>query len=475
MAITKLPRNGIADDAINDSKIEDGTVAITEVSGTITGDKFTDSTIANAKLSNSTFSIRGTSRALGASFSLNVDVDWQSVKTGNTTMVSGQGYFVDTSSGAVTMTLPSSASAGDTIAIKDYSGTFGSNNLTIGRNSHNIQGVANDSLIRTNRASVVLVYVDSTKGWLFTNEHNVADLGEATFTSATGGTITTSGDFKIHTFTGDGNFVVSTAGNSTGGGAEVSYVIVAGGGGAGHDDGGGGGAGGFRESRTPNDSYTVSPLNTAGGSTITATTFPVTVGGGGTGAPNVPVAQATSGSNSVFNSITSAGGGFGGRSPQGPGQPGGSGGGGGGGGAKTGGDGNTPSVSPPQGNNGGASTPGTNAGGGGGGAGAAGTNGSGTAPNSSPTGGNGGNGVTSSITGSSVARAGGGGGGAFFNTPGTGGTGGGAAGAPSPVGNGSPGTANTGGGGGAGSSAPGPSRDGGNGGKGVVIIRYKFQ
>ena len=127
MAITKLPRNGIADDAINDSKIEDGTVAITEVSGTITNAKLKDGDIANAKLSNSTVTIRGVSRALGDSHTLNVDFDWQSVKTGDTTMVAGQGYFVDTSSGAISMTLPSSASTGDTIAIKDYAGTFGSN------------------------------------------------------------------------------------------------------------------------------------------------------------------------------------------------------------------------------------------------------------------------------------------------------------------------------------------------------------
>jgi hypothetical protein len=81
-----------------------------------------------------------------------------------------------------------SASIGDTIAIKDYAGTFATNNLTIARNGHNIQGVANNSLISTNRASLVLVYVDATKGWLFTDEHNVADL--PTFTTATGGTVT---------------------------------------------------------------------------------------------------------------------------------------------------------------------------------------------------------------------------------------------------------------------------------------------
>jgi hypothetical protein len=93
-----------------------------------------------------------------------------------------EGYFVNTTSGVITVTLPASASIGDQIAIKDYAGTFATNNLTIARNGHNIQGVANNSLISTNRASLVLVYVDATKGWLFTDEHNVADLGQALFT-----------------------------------------------------------------------------------------------------------------------------------------------------------------------------------------------------------------------------------------------------------------------------------------------------
>ena len=92
MAITKLPRSGIADNSINASKIEDGTVAITEVSGTISNAKLKDGEIANAKLSNSTITIRGTSRALGTSVTIGVVVDWQSVITSNTTMVAGRGY-----------------------------------------------------------------------------------------------------------------------------------------------------------------------------------------------------------------------------------------------------------------------------------------------------------------------------------------------------------------------------------------------
>ena len=91
---------------------------------------------------------------------------WQSVVTSNTTMVAGRGYFVNTTSAAITMTLPSSASQGDTIQIIDYAGTADTNNITIGRNSHKIQGDAADLTVSTERAAFSLVYVDATQGWL---------------------------------------------------------------------------------------------------------------------------------------------------------------------------------------------------------------------------------------------------------------------------------------------------------------------
>jgi len=91
---------------------------------------------------------------------------WQSVITGATTMVAGRGYFVNTTSSAYTMTLPSSASIGDTIQIIDYAGTADSNNITIGRNSHKIQGEAANLTVSTERAAFTLVYVDATQGWL---------------------------------------------------------------------------------------------------------------------------------------------------------------------------------------------------------------------------------------------------------------------------------------------------------------------
>ena len=400
------------------------------------------------------------------------DIAWQStVQYNNITLESGKGYFINTTAGPTTMTLPSSPSAGDFVALKDYAGTFGTNKLTIDRNGSNIQGLAANSDLTTDRASVVLVYVDSTKGWLYTVENNVGDLGPP-YVAATGGTITTSGDFKIHTFTGDGTFTVTAAGNSSGSNT-VDYLVVAGGG-AGYDGvaGGGGGAGGHRESF---------PNPATGGLSVSAQAYPIQVGSGG--------AANTNGEPSIFSSITSAGGGAGGNYLA-NGSAGGSGGGGGGtdGNAPsntTGGAGNTPPVSPPQGNNGG-STPahptGTLGGSGGGGIGSVGVNaptGPGTGAGSGAAGGNG---TASSINASPVTRAGGGGGGnRSYDGPSSGSGAGGPAG-PGGGGKGggtdgtaTNGTANTGGGGGGkgfGSFSPNVV---GTGGSGVVIIRYKYQ
>ena len=95
--------------------------------------------------------------------------DWQAVKTSGFTAVGGEGYFCNTTSAAFTVTLPSSPSIGDEVAIVDYAGTFDSNNLTVGRNSKNIQGVASDLTVATERAGFTLVYTDTTQGWLIKN------------------------------------------------------------------------------------------------------------------------------------------------------------------------------------------------------------------------------------------------------------------------------------------------------------------
>src|SRR6056300_1457051 len=294
MAISKIGSKALVDCSVAAVDIEDGSITSAKLAGSI----------ANAKLANSSITVNGTSVSLGASGSIPA-VTWQSVITADgsttTSAVAGNGYFIDTTSAAHTITLPSSPSIGDTVAIKDYAGTFGTNNLTIARNSSNIQGAANDSLISTNRASIILVYVDATKGWLYTVESNVGNLGN--FTSATGGTVTTSGDYKIHTFTGDGCFVVSNVG--FGGG--VDYLVVAGGGGGGgtpcggNQRSGGGGAGGYRTTFP-------SPGCNAGAFPISATTYPITVGGGGSGGVGpytnpAPSRLATSGNDSIFSSI----------------------------------------------------------------------------------------------------------------------------------------------------------------------------
>jgi|VirMetMinimDraft_7_1064189.scaffolds.fasta_scaffold44668_1 hypothetical protein len=91
---------------------------------------------------------------------------YQAVKTSGFTAVAGEGYFCNTTSAAFTATLPGSATIGDEITFIDYAGTFDTNNLTIGRNSHNIQGAAADLTVSTERAGFTLVYVDSTQGWL---------------------------------------------------------------------------------------------------------------------------------------------------------------------------------------------------------------------------------------------------------------------------------------------------------------------
>ena len=407
-------------------------------------------------------------------------INWQSVITadGSTTtnLVAGRGYIIDTTSAAHTVNLPATATKGDTIVIKDYAGTFGTNAVTINRNGNSIQGAANNSELTTNRASVTLVYIDSTKGWLFSDEHNVGDLG-VPFIVATGGTETTSGDFKIHTFTGDGTFCVSFAGSPTGS-TTVDYLVVAGGGGG---DSGGGGAGGMRYSY---------PNPATGGFPISAQGYPITVGAGGGGDPSgSPVVGGSAGSNSIFSSITSTGGALGGGGDGTPGNSGGSGSGGGAGGG-SGGSGNTPPVSPSQGSGGGSGAGPQPSGGGGGGGGHSATGGNANSCGNG-NGGVGGNGTALTISGSSVTYAGGGGGGSYSsNNPATppypqpsGGSGGGGDGGQQftfgtpaysfPDANGCAAAANTGGGGGGG--VVGFGNTGGAGGKGIVIIRYKYQ
>jgi hypothetical protein len=343
-------------------------------------------------------------------------IAWQSsIVTGSTlTAVAGNGYWIDTTLNACTITLPASASVGDQIIFVDYDRTWGTNAVTIDQNSLNFQGNTSPSPeYNTSGQSVSIVYSGATKGWIPTVDDDV--------------TLETPQSYSI------------------------DFLVVAGGGGGGCDNSGGGGGGGMRTStQTINAEVTIT----------------CTVGAGGAGGSGANASGSQGGSSSIsgtgVTTITSAGGGFGGGNSA----DGGSGGAGGGAGYnnRSGGSGNTPSTSPSQGANGGngvVNSPGFGGAGGGGG-GASGVIG-GLGNNNS---GNGGDGTQSSITGSAVYYAGGGGGtGDVSSIVGNGGQGGGAAG--NKTGTGNSGTANTGGGGGATQNAP---QIGGSGGSGVVIL-----
>ena len=361
--------------------------------------------------------------AAGAEF-VGGGIQWQSdIKTSAFTAVAGEGYWINTTSAAVTVTLPASASVGDTIEFTDYARNWNTNNLTLNTNSLNYQGnTSPNPVYNVDGQHVRIVYSGATQGWIPTVDDDV--------------TLGTPQAYSI------------------------DFLVVAGGGGGGTDNSGGAGGGGMRtstQSATP-------------GVTITCT-----VGAGGNGATS-GVSSGNSGSDSSISgtgltTITSTGGGYGAYGNN-PGDDGGAGGGAGTGSA-SGGSGNTPSTTPSQGADGGQgiSAAPSYGGGGGGGGGASGTTG---ANATSTTAGDGGDGTQSSITGSATYYAGGGGAaGDQVGIEGTGGLGGGGDGLHSP--SGSPtacdATDGLGGGGGAHYVALNPANPrAGNGGSGVVIL-----
>ena len=408
-------------------------------------------------------------------------VDWVTTpKTSTFTGVSGNGYFINSGS-SITCNLPA-GTAGDIISFSDYARNFATYNFLVSPNgSEKIGGVATDAVLNIDGQAATFVYVDSTKGWVNVQNAEDTETGLPPYIDATGGCITTSGNFKIHTFNAPGTFCVSRVATAapTPEHNTVSYLVVAGGGGGGGYLAGGGGAGGFREGKNaPICSYTASPLNAPAGIPVSASPYPIVVGGGGAG--GVYIANGTQGCSSSFGPITSAGGGYGAGVCNTNGGAGGSGGGGqAGAGAACGGAGNTPPTPVAQGTAGGnaRSNPGDRGGGGGGGGICAGQ------PGQPPyTGGNGGDGATTQINpavGSPATNfAGGGGGGGQGAAPergGVGGSGGGGDAADSANPDPDPGVDNSGGGGGGGCVSGPPSTTGGNGGSGIVVIRYRYQ
>jgi hypothetical protein len=402
--------------------------------------------------SGATLTIAGTINAsTGTATGFGGSLDWQTsdIKTSTFTAVAAKGYLVNTTGGAITVNLPA-ASAGNQIGLVDYAGTWDSNNVTLSANgSEKLQGSTSDLVFSRDREALQILYVDSTQGWVITSVADQGGTNPAGYVTATGGTVTTSGDFKIHTFNSSGTFTVSDGGNSEGSNT-VDYLVVAGGGGGGYSQqghqGGGGGAGGMRQSY-PNPATGGTPVSSSPGS------YPITVGGGGTKA--AAGSQGSSGSASSGLSIPSAGGGGAGSGNNaGSGKNGVAGGSGGGGGScdpsgGSAGAGNTPPVSPSQGNPGGAGATATGSSGSGGGHGGAGD----TSPGNTTTN-PGGPGTASTISGSTTTYSTGG---ASDGGPGT---------APSV-------SANEGNGGkGAGGQ---PDGSGSNGGSGIVVIRYKYQ
>jgi hypothetical protein len=261
--------------------------------------------------------------------------------------------------------------------------------------------------------------------------------------NATGGTISTDGNYTVHTFTSDGIFNITSG---DGDGVNVTVLVVAGGGG-GSADGGGMGGGGGAGGVIYNTSYFVAE----GGNGIT-----VTVGQGGASSQS---GYANNGTNSSFGTLQALGGGAGGIYNDLAGSAGGSGGGGG----QEAGSGGAGYAG--QGNNGGDGINPNSAGAGGGGCGAAGSDSS-----ADHNGGNGGAGCYYTINGTNVSYGGGGGGAAWgVGTEGSGGVGGGGTGAHNnPSQDATNGTDGLGGGGGGG----GPTEESGDGGNGVVIVRY---
>jgi hypothetical protein len=358
-------------------------------------------------------------------------VDWQStVKTASFTAVNGEGYFVNTTSSAITMTLPA-GSAGAIVSIKDYASTFNTNNLIIAANgSEKIGGSTDNANIVEDGIALTLIYIDSTQGWLVTSSGLQTEALQLVTT----------------------DFLVIAGGGGGGTGANSPNIKT----------GAGAGAGGYRSSYN-------SETSGGGGSSETAleltpgTTYTITVGGGGAGgsgasAPGTPGSDSSI-SGTGITTITSTGGGYGGQETR-AGGPGGSGGGGGSSTLSRGGGSGTANQGFDGGDNGAIG----NISGAGGGAGAVGGDGS------SGQSGHGGNGVASTITGSSITRAGGGGGGGAESTVGDGGTGGGGDGG-SDDSDGQNGTVNTGSGGGGAGVNGGTNPDGGSGGSGVVILR----
>jgi hypothetical protein len=140
--------------------------------------------------------------ALQTGFGRQGTVNWDTtIYSANFTAVSGNGYYCDTSSASFTVTLPASPSTGDIVAIKDWSSTAATNNILIGRNGQKIEGNTSDGAINVHGDAQTLVFSGTARGWMVVNSGLLEGIQAPEFVAATGGTITTCGNCKVHTFT----------------------------------------------------------------------------------------------------------------------------------------------------------------------------------------------------------------------------------------------------------------------------------
>lgn len=178
---------------------------------------------------------------------------WQSVQASNFAATSGNAYAINTTSAAITVTLPASPSVGNYIQIVDYAGTWSTNPVTLNPNGLKINGSTSNVVLSTSRQGVAVVYIDSTQGWICYSQ------------------------------------------GSSIGPYSINYLLVAGGGGGTNDVGGGGGAGGLLNSTlnvTPGTAYTITigsgGGNNTNGTNSTISSLVTSIGGGHGGAADQP-------------------------------------------------------------------------------------------------------------------------------------------------------------------------------------------
>ena len=177
MPLTRIQNTAIGDGGISTAKLADGAVTTVKVADSaVNSAKIGVDVIAAEDLAANSVTVSeitdGAVTAAKLASSVNIDFDWSdSVKTANFTAVSGKGYFVNTTSAAITVTLPSSPSAGNKVAIVDYAGTSDTNNIKINpAGSDKLEGQSSyDLVISGERTGLELVYKDATQGWLVTS------------------------------------------------------------------------------------------------------------------------------------------------------------------------------------------------------------------------------------------------------------------------------------------------------------------